>query len=812
LANAQAVADSASFNYRKTGDLAAVFQACRPARDMAQSAYQQFLAKGDLGNAARSLILVADIDRKLVLEHPEDLQVKQGPIKQKYEDALSLARKAKDSAAEYRALRGLARANMNGKDFATAAEYNSQAMDLAVKSGDIDDLFQIYLQRAELEQNRTNLAAASDYADRALQLSSKLKDSSLLWDVYGLRSDIYNTRADQCDFARNYSLCKQIFDIGLSDAEKALEIAHRQGLTPFEHESQLVVDGQKMKGDKFAQIGALSAQSSKVDAFITKPSDVLTWPHFSSGANPAAAAESKQAIEVLNAAVVNPYDPLFPYTQGELKEWEGKDDEALSDYLRAVDLLENDRRKVGDREGASAFLNDRIEIYYAPALQELDRKRYSQAFSLFERSRARALADLLTTRALSFRTPELQGLFSQSMTLRAQARSAQNKLFDALGAKTQDHDAIQALQTKIDDLQKEDRTLEAKIQQRAPKLAADLGSQPPVTLEATQAAASQGKFDVLYYVVVRDGIVIWHIGENANDVRKVVYYAHQLEKRLAALRSSISDPHAEIDQASATELFLVLVNPVLPLVKTRHLVIVPHGSLSQIPFQVLKDAEHNRYLGETYQISYAPSATILATLNHHPDLAHGRLLAVADPGITNAVAEVHKLAQLYPTRVKVVDDQLVTKTSLKSWTSNYNLLHLSVHGVFDSGSPLLSYLKLQPASGDDGHLTAAEMFGLNIPENSLVVLSACETGRVASSRGNDLLGMVPALIFSGASTLVLSSWTVDAGSTALWMETFYREARTHPPSEAAQLALLAVKSRAEFAHPFYWAPFLVTGQ
>jgi CHAT domain-containing protein len=44
------------------------------------------------------------------------------------------------------------------------------------------------------------------------------------------------------------------------------------------------------------------------------------------------------------------------------------------------------------------------------------------------------------------------------------------------------------------------------------------------------------------------------------------------------------------------------------------------------------------------------------------------------------------------------------------------------------------------------------------------------------------------------------------------METFYREAQTKLPSEAARLALVAVKGKTGFQHPFYWAPFLLTGQ
>jgi CHAT domain-containing protein len=266
------------------------------------------------------------------------------------------------------------------------------------------------------------------------------------------------------------------------------------------------------------------------------------------------------------------------------------------------------------------------------------------------------------------------------------------------------------------------------------------------------------------------------------------------------------------DEKAATELFLTLVNPVLPYTRTKHLVIVPHEDMTNLPFQLLKNPADGSFLGEGLQISYAPSATILAGLNRRPDFANGRLLAMADPGIANAVAEVNAIGGLYPGRAKIVTDTLASKQSLKSSTGGYNLLHLSVHGVFDTNNPLLSYLKLRPAQGDDGHLTAAEMFGLNLPENSLVVLSACETGLVKATHGNDVLGMVPALLFSGAGTLVLSSWKVDAASTAIWMQTFYREARTRPPSEAARLALAAVRKQPEFRHPFYWAPFMVTGQ
>ena len=125
---------------------------------------------------------------------------------------------------------------------------------------------------------------------------------------------------------------------------------------------------------------------------------------------------------------------------------------------------------------------------------------------------------------------------------------------------------------------------------------------------------------------------------------------------------------------------------------------------------------------------------------------------------------------------------------------------------------MLSYLELAAKDQDNGRLTAAEMFGLPLAKDSLVVLSACQTGQVGVTHSNEVLGMVRALLYAGANNLVLSSWKVQSEATALWMESFYRAAQTNPPSEAARLALVAVKARPEYRDPYFWGPFLFTGK
>jgi CHAT domain-containing protein len=83
---------------------------------------------------------------------------------------------------------------------------------------------------------------------------------------------------------------------------------------------------------------------------------------------------------------------------------------------------------------------------------------------------------------------------------------------------------------------------------------------------------------------------------------------------------------------------------------------------------------------------------------------------------------------------------------------------------------------------------------------------------VQAGQANEITGMVRALLYAGAQSLLLTSWKVDSPATSLWMQTFYREAQRKPPREAARLALLALKTHPKYNRPFYWGPFLLVGK
>jgi CHAT domain-containing protein len=234
------------------------------------------------------------------------------------------------------------------------------------------------------------------------------------------------------------------------------------------------------------------------------------------------------------------------------------------------------------------------------------------------------------------------------------------------------------------------------------------------------------------------------------------------------------------------------------------LVIVPHGLLHQIPFHALFDGE--RYLLERFEISYAPSARVYSLCQKQTSQRSGKALVMglADPLIPAVEKEVRAVAQYLP-GAQVLRDEEATSDALRSTSSGCSILHLACHGLFRADNPMFSSLKLH-----DGWLTAADVMRLDF-EGALVTLSACESGRNEVFAGDEPIGLTRAFLGVGASTLVVSLWLVQDEATALLMGKYYeRLCGNVRPAEALRAAQLAVK--AEYSHPYYWAPFILVGQ
>lgn len=205
----------------------------------------------------------------------------------------------------------------------------------------------------------------------------------------------------------------------------------------------------------------------------------------------------------------------------------------------------------------------------------------------------------------------------------------------------------------------------------------------------------------------------------------------------------------------------------------------------------------------------------------------------------------------------------------------FRYLHLATHGSVDERFPLRSAVILSrdnlPDTGKqfdaglpiyDGKLSAEEVLRHWNLNAELVTLSACQTALGKYERGEGFVGFTQALTFAGARSVCLSLWKVDDAATALLMERFYqnllgkraglkaplgkaaalaeakqwlRELRvdeatqrlatltkgvargpqkvkpadpTTPPPAAAAVP----KGPRPYAHPYYWAAFVLIGE
>lgn len=79
-----------------------------------------------------------------------------------------------------------------------------------------------------------------------------------------------------------------------------------------------------------------------------------------------------------------------------------------------------------------------------------------------------------------------------------------------------------------------------------------------------------------------------------------------------------------------------------------------------------------------------------------------------------------------------------------------------------------------------------------------------------------LSGPAKAFFYAGARSLLVSHWSVASDSTVAFITRMFEEAaKGASKAEALQRSMLALMQRTDkpyFAHPAFWAPFVVVGE
>jgi tetratricopeptide (TPR) repeat protein len=248
--------------------------------------------------------------------------------------------------------------------------------------------------------------------------------------------------------------------------------------------------------------------------------------------------------------------------------------------------------------------------------------------------------------------------------------------------------------------------------------------------------------------------------------------------------------------AAGARLDAALMLPLAPLTGNRPLVVVPTGFLQSLPWPVLPSCAGRA-------LTVAPSAaTWLKARNashlwaarggdHAPGAAARRVTLIAGPGLPGSDPELEAVAGLYPNADVLTGEAATVHAALRA-LDGADVAHIAAHGRFRADNAMFSSLVLA-----DGPLTVYDLEGLRRAPRA-IMLSACDSALSPALPGDEMTGLVAALLAVGTSTVIAALLAVPdqvMGPLALG---WHREASSgRSPAEA----LLAVRARACEAGP-----------
>ncbi len=277
-------------------------------------------------------------------------------------------------------------------------------------------------------------------------------------------------------------------------------------------------------------------------------------------------------------------------------------------------------------------------------------------------------------------------------------------------------------------------------------------------------------------------------------------------------------------QDEAAVLWAVLIKPAVgDLAGIERLGIVSGKKLSGFTFGALiskKDPKRPRFLIDDFALFYAPSVAMMeqALKTDTSALTGGIVIGNAKypagyGALRMAQPEMQDVAFFVPGAV-LYEGEAAGETVLKERLAAgpISVLHITTHSSIKPGSDDNSKLLLTGGGGHDGNLTVSEVLAMTM-DVDLVTLSADRAGLTWGSSG----GFPGAFLTAGAASVVAPLYTLDKGMTANMMNFFYTYLPDNDKAEALRLAQKMIidfekdRGRFRFAHPAFWASFVLYG-
>jgi CHAT domain-containing protein len=167
-------------------------------------------------------------------------------------------------------------------------------------------------------------------------------------------------------------------------------------------------------------------------------------------------------------------------------------------------------------------------------------------------------------------------------------------------------------------------------------------------------------------------------------------------------------------------------------------------------------------------------------------------------------------------------NEQATKSTFVEHAPNSRLIHVHSHVYWDAADPRAHHISFSDSDtvGESGKLTTYEVFALPLSKGCHVSLVACSGGRARVGSGDEVMGLIPALLHSGASSTISTLCNIPdqigANFTGAFYRSFLEERKTVPVGGFVNIARIFQSAVLELDKDendtvLHWTSFILHG-
>lgn len=476
----------------------------------------------------------------------------------------------------------------------------------------------------------------------------------------------------------------------------------------------------------------------------------------------------------------------------------GNEPDAIKFFKEALSIIEKQRATIHTENQRISFSGLKDQLYSEIITLLVNNDNPKEAFKFVERAKSRALLDILGSKRVELRTDVETKAFNNTLLRKDEL----SRLINQTNFRIQQLDTFEKKSTRgIQVVKAHTRGIEFETLSKLKTISFSAASK-----------LSTGDYSIVEYFIGDNYIFLFLFDKGNLFVEKVEINKNMLYDLISNFLLEAKGELKSDAETSGEKLYQILIQPLVSKISKKRIYIIPHSWLHYIPFQALKYS--SRYVAEDFAITYAPSVTILKIWKKKEIKNKKSILVLGNPYLNNPMYDLPYAEEEALSIGDNFQDKLVlvrknaTETKFKEKARFYNYIHIASHATFDPVEPLESLIMLSKDSKNDGNLTARDFYKMKL-NATLLTLSACNTGLSYVSKGDEMIGLIRGVMYSGVSSILSSLWEVSDQSTAHLMKSFYKNLLTMPKDLALQNAQLYTMKT--FPGTFDWSPFILSG-